>query len=544
MTTTQSTADAVHAFIQTLRERLQAARPAESDQAAETSVSTPEDWVDAPTQLPEPIEIKMGREIVYRDGYAHKDPINKLNPNTLKLLQAAIDASPSEDATATTEMKGTINIKAGDDLVYRMSQGTVETNRLQSNPVDSSEPDPIETTLPAPDEPTVPLVQAEDAVPVAQAPDRDPPPPSVEPTPSPAVVQAEPTIAVADTALASSADPTHSPPVVQTESMSQPQQAVVEDTAPVSSSEPAHSPSVVQSAATVQPQQSTAAQPLALSSPKLVSILNVLERQNQQVKHQAARNWMQQTTRIMQRSSQQVADRVVAIAAHIRSRQVAATAVDLLRKYGTSERPGRGLYQSESYTLRARGRMMTIADREGTELMIVRQTRWGLDILKNDMGASQEAEFMRARQQIQIQGIDGLSSEPPLRVRQLGNLAPEGDHGITRDLTALALAQTARKLLDVTGSRPNIQGKRVFQGGSQYRIEETPHSLKVQTTDRGAILSIDNGKIHSELKSRDVAYFRFIDRELSRDLQASVSTSVTPLNRTARSRRAGLAMGE
>lgn len=61
-----------------------------------------------------------------------------------------------------------------------------------------------------------------------------------------------------------------------------------------------------------------------------------------------------------------------------------------------------------------------------------------------------------------------------MRVRQLGNLAPAGDMGITRDLTALALAKTARKLLDVTGSRPNVQGKRVFQGGSQYRIEETP----------------------------------------------------------------------
>jgi hypothetical protein len=34
--------------------------------------------------------------------------------------------------------------------------------------------------------------------------------------------------------------------------------------------------------------------------------------------------------------------------------------------------------------------------------------------------------------------------------------------------------------LDVTGSRPNVQGKRIFQGGSQYRIEETPNSLKLQ----------------------------------------------------------------
>jgi hypothetical protein len=80
----------------------------------------------------EPIEIKMGREIVYREGYADKDPVNKLNLNTLKLLQAALDAPQQPGAAATTGVKGTINIKAGDELVYRMSKGAVETNRLQT----------------------------------------------------------------------------------------------------------------------------------------------------------------------------------------------------------------------------------------------------------------------------------------------------------------------------------------------------------------------------------------------------------------------------
>ncbi|NER84383.1 MAG: hypothetical protein F6K42_33600 [Leptolyngbya sp. SIO1D8] len=97
---------------------------------------------------------------------------------------------------------------------------------------------------------------------------------------------------------------------------------------------------------------------------------------------------MQQTTRVMRRSSQQLTDKVVAITANIRSRQVASTAVDLLQKYGVSDRPGRGTYQSEKYTLSAKGRMVTLTDREGTELMMFRKTRWGLDILKNDMVAS------------------------------------------------------------------------------------------------------------------------------------------------------------
>jgi len=142
------------------------------------------------------------------------------------------------------------------------------------------------------------------------------------------------------------------------------------------------------------------------------------------------------------------------------------------------------------------------------------------------MVPSQEADFMKARQQIQIKGIDGISSDPPMRVRQLGQLSPAGDIGLTRDLTALALAKTARKLLDVTGSRPNVQGKRIFQGGSQYRIEETPNSLKIKAGERGQILSIDNGKIRSDLTSKDVAYFRFIDRELNQDLKLQLSMNI------------------
>ena len=244
------------------------------------------------------------------------------------------------------------------------------------------------------------------------------------------------------------------------------------------------------------------------------------------------------------RSSQHVADRVVAIAANIRSRQIAATAINLLQKYGVSDSPGRGLYQSEKYTLSFRGRMVTIADREGTDLMMFRKTRWGLSIVKNDMVASQESDFMKARQQIQIMGLEGISSEPPMRVRQLGNLSPAGEAGLTRDLTALALARTARKLLDVTGSRPNVQGKRVFQGGSQYRIEETPNSLKIQAAERGQILSIDNGKITSNLGPRDIAHFRFIDRELSRDLQMAQPATVTPLHNRQRERSTGIAIGE
>ena len=283
---------------------------------------------------------------------------------------------------------------------------------------------------------------------------------------------------------------------------------------------------------------------MTIHTPRVVSILEVLDRQNQQVVEKATRQWMQQTTRVMQRSSQQLADRIVSVAANIRSRQVASTAVDLLQKYGTAYSPGRGFYVAENYVISSRGRMVTVSDRQGIELMTARKTRLGLDIIKNDMVPSQDADFMKARQQIQIKGSDGISSEPPMRVRQLGQLSPAGDIGLTRDLTALALAKTARKLLNVTGSRPNVQGKRIFQGGSQYRIEETPNSLKIKAGERGQILSIDNGKIRSDLTSKDVAYFRFIDRELNQDLKLQAPATVTPLNHKQRHPPMELAMGE
>ncbi|WP_204152030.1 hypothetical protein [Leptolyngbya sp. CCY15150] len=512
--TAQSTAEAVQAFIQMLRERLQAVQHKEQDPEPEAQNAHPEDAVDLPQAVAEPIEIKMGREIVYREGYANKDPINKLNANMLKLLQAAVDAPQQAGAEATTGAKGTINIKAGDELVYRMSKGAVETNRLG--------PDLAHQVEGAPSE----VLQEE---PITEMPQSRPMEES-----SPEVVQEAST--AADPKLADEAVAPLPSPMSSAEAETEPEPR--ETPALVTDAEPEQQPASQPASTRV------AAQPLAMAVPKVVSILDVLERQNLQVVEKATQKWMQQTTRVMRRSSQQLTERVVALAANIRSRQVASTAVDLLQKYGTTHSPGRGFYVAENYVISGKGRMVTVSDREGIELMTARKTRWGLNILKNDMVASQEADFMRARQQIQIQGVEGLSPEPPMRVRQLGNLAPAGDMGITRDLTALALAKTARKLLDVTGSRPNIQGKRVFQGGSQYRIEETPNRLKIQAGERGQILSIDNGKIKSDLTSKDVAYFRFIDRELSQDLQMHQPATVTPLHSRQRSRAVGLSIGE
>lgn len=90
---------------------------------------------------------------------------------------------------------------------------------------------------------------------------------------------------------------------------------------------------------------------------------------------------------------------------------------------------------------------------------------------------------------------------------------------------------------------PTCRASASFRG-SQYRIEETPNSLKIKAGERGQILSIDNGKIRSDLTSKDVAYFRFIDRELNQDLKLQAPAKVTPLNRQQRHPPMELAMGE
>jgi hypothetical protein len=299
--TAQSTADTVQAFIQMLRERIQAAR--QQDKPSGAKEDQAEEAFDLPEESPEPIEIKMGREIVYRQGYPDKDPIDKLNPNKLKLLQAAVDTPQQQGTTATIHTKGTINIKAGDELVYRMSQGTVETNRLQ------------------PDQSNQSLTAQKD---LDHAPSMTASAPVSEENTLPTPLTASPT-----------------PALAQPESLVQP----LSETA-IFPAEPASQPSALQAEPAPQLIQASETQPNPeQTSAKVVSILDVLERQNQQVVDNATRKWMQQTTRIMRRSSQQLTDRVVAIAANIRSRQIAATAVDLLQKYGVSELPNRGVYQ-------------------------------------------------------------------------------------------------------------------------------------------------------------------------------------------------------
>ncbi len=99
----------------------------------------------------------------------------------------------------------------------------------------------------------------------------------------------------------------------------------------------------------------------------------------------------------------------------------------------------------------------------------------------------------------------GLSSAPP------DNEA----RSLRQDLESLAVARTARRLIEQFGS-PNEKGGRSF-GGSTYQIESNGQDLSINSSYRGNVLVVTNGQISSNLSERDVKQFREIDKQLMHD---------------------------
>jgi hypothetical protein len=83
-----------------------------------------------------------------------------------------------------------------------------------------------------------------------------------------------------------------------------------------------------------------------------------------------------------------------------------------------------------------------------------------------------------------------------------------------------------------------------FRAAASTASKRRPTASSFRRAERGTILSIDNGKIKSELTPQDITYFRFIDRELSQDLKLHAPATVTPLNPRQRHPPLELAVGE
>ena len=102
------------------------------------------------------------------------------------------------------------------------------------------------------------------------------------------------------------------------------------------------------------------------------------------------------------------------------------------------------------------------------------------------------------------------------RTRQKLGLGQDGEaKSLRQDLESLAVARTARKLIEQFGS-PSPSGGRSF-GGSTYQIHSRGTNLTVNATHRGTVLEVENGQIRSNLSERDVKQFREIDKQLMHD---------------------------
>ncbi len=124
------------------------------------------------------------------------------------------------------------------------------------------------------------------------------------------------------------------------------------------------------------------------------------------------------------------------------------------------------------------------------------------------------SKLNQARRSIQ-KSISSFVDQTKQRLGLGGTSKDTEARSLRQDLESLAVARTARRLIEQFGS-PNEKGGRSF-GGSTYQIESNGQDLSVNSTYRGNVLVLTNGQISSKLSERDVKQFREIDKQLMHD---------------------------
>ncbi len=124
------------------------------------------------------------------------------------------------------------------------------------------------------------------------------------------------------------------------------------------------------------------------------------------------------------------------------------------------------------------------------------------------------AKLNQARLSIQ-KSISSFVDQTKQRLGLGGTSKDTEARSLRQDLESLAVARTARRLIEQFGS-PNEKGGRSF-GGRTYQIESNGQDLSINSTYRGNVLVVTNGQISSNLSERDVKQFREIDKQLMHD---------------------------
>ena len=81
-------------------------------------------------------------------------------------------------------------------------------------------------------------------------------------------------------------------------------------------------------------------------------------------------------------------------------------------------------------------------------------------------------------------------------------------HPMTQEQIGRTAITAARKMLDVVGIRHDNSGYRSLSG-KEYRVDESPLGLVIHAHNRGAIISLRNGQLTTNLTPKD--YTRFLD---------------------------------
>jgi tetratricopeptide (TPR) repeat protein len=83
------------------------------------------------------VEVKLGKEVMYRGVEGQEPEVNKLSAEQAKLIESALKLPESQTAQKSADLeesKGAISIKVDGQPVYQRSQGVVKINQLQTAP--------------------------------------------------------------------------------------------------------------------------------------------------------------------------------------------------------------------------------------------------------------------------------------------------------------------------------------------------------------------------------------------------------------------------
>lgn len=539
-----------------------------------------QDRSDAAQLQAKMVDIRMGRNIVYRGVPGEEPQINKLTPDKVKLLKSAIAQSemPSQQGRAEGSAKpgkGVIDIKTynpeqrdqTEETVFRRAKGLTEVNLFapeaqvdrqhqygseEAKPLsDYGYNDPEKLLIAEPGENTPDPLDSERAMTVGEAGEsaehstnNQPAIKSTEKITSrfedlnpEALQSAKQKVmdkagkALEEGGVQSRDYQTYFEAAKRFEQIQQHKGLLPENAA---SSDIADR--VAQQIKDVVAQNQKQSPQEASQALQILPVVVVVQREIEKIKDGPAKDWIKGSLDAIRDQTAQTAknlpDKVASIPQRIKERQIATTATQILAHYG--ERKGHAIAcQTEKFQITAHSKSkFSIQDHQGNELMRFEQGMLGPKVLESNLTKREEKEFLHAYSQVRTHGgVDKISEDSSMRLRQLGSLAPLGDLQASRQATNHECFESASKVAQYLG-RDRGDGVSVFKG-DKYVVQQSGDQLMVTARDgRGEILSNRDGQVQGSLSIKDVSALKNIAQKIDRDIsqrQIQQTAQVVPV---------------